>query len=40
MWGDNIELKVIDNGIGMRPEVVKRMMQGPSQSGGYGVKKM
>ncbi|ETT53504.1 histidine kinase [Paenibacillus sp. FSL P4-0338] len=36
--GDNIELKVIDNGIGMRPEVVKRMMQGPSQSGGYGVK--
>ncbi|MCE3200023.1 sensor histidine kinase [Paenibacillus sonchi] len=36
--GDNIELKVIDNGIGMRPEDIKRMMQGPSQAGGYGVK--
>lgn len=36
--GGNIELKVIDNGIGMRPEDIKRMMQGPSQAGGYGVK--
>ncbi|WNS46431.1 sensor histidine kinase [Paenibacillus sp. MMS20-IR301] len=36
--GSNIELKVIDNGIGMRPEVVRKMMNGPSQSGGYGVK--
>lgn len=36
--GNNIELKVIDNGIGMRPEDMKRMMQGPSQAGGYGVK--
>lgn len=36
--GDNIELKVIDNGIGMRPEDVKRMMQGSNQTGGYGVK--
>jgi two-component system, sensor histidine kinase YesM len=36
--GDSIELKVIDNGIGMRPDTVKRLMTGPSQSGGYGVK--
>ncbi|KWX73089.1 sensor histidine kinase [Paenibacillus jilunlii] len=36
--GNNIELKVIDNGIGMRAEDIKRMMQGPSQAGGYGVK--
>lgn len=36
--GDNIELKVIDNGIGMRPGDIQRMMEGPSQAGGYGVK--
>lgn len=36
--GNNIELKVIDNGIGMRPDDIIRMMQGPSQAGGYGVK--
>ncbi|MHA6529515.1 sensor histidine kinase [Paenibacillus sp. BAC0078] len=36
--GDNIELKVIDNGIGMRPETLDRMMKGSSQAGGYGVK--
>lgn len=36
--GGNIELKVIDNGIGMRPEGIRKMMQGPGQSGGYGVK--
>ncbi|MED4954598.1 histidine kinase [Paenibacillus macerans] len=36
--GDQIELKVIDNGIGMRPEAVSRLWTGPSQTGGYGVK--
>ncbi|MNC34389.1 putative sensor-like histidine kinase [compost metagenome] len=36
--GDSIELKVIDNGIGMRPDDIKKMMQGPNHSGGYGVK--
>lgn len=36
--GKNIELKVIDNGIGMRPDDIIRMMKGPSQAGGYGVK--
>lgn len=36
--GSSIELKVIDNGIGMRPEAVKKMLQGVGQSGGYGVK--
>lgn len=36
--GSDIELKVIDNGIGMKPETVKKLLEGPSQSGGYGVK--
>ncbi|UQZ35506.1 sensor with HAMP domain protein [Paenibacillus sp. PK3_47] len=36
--GDNIELKVIDNGLGMRPEDIRKMMEGPNHSGGYGVK--
>ncbi|WP_151737547.1 sensor histidine kinase [Paenibacillus tengchongensis] len=36
--GDAIELKIIDNGIGMRPEDVERMMQGPTTGGGFGVK--
>ncbi|MRN56298.1 sensor histidine kinase [Paenibacillus monticola] len=36
--GDRIELKVIDNGIGMRPETVRKLMTGPTQAGGYGVK--
>ncbi|WP_342565576.1 sensor histidine kinase [Paenibacillus sp. FSL R7-0345] len=36
--GDNIELKVIDNGVGMRPEEIRSMLHGQSQSGGYGVK--
>lgn len=36
--GDNLELKVIDNGIGMKPEMVNRLLIGPSQTGGYGVK--
>lgn len=35
---DDIELKIIDNGVGMRPEQVKQLMTGPSQAGGYGVK--
>ncbi|GAA0137665.1 sensor histidine kinase [Paenibacillus sp. YSY-4.3] len=35
---NNIELKIIDNGVGMRPEQVSRLMTGPSQAGGYGVK--
>ncbi|MGG3455648.1 MULTISPECIES: sensor histidine kinase [Paenibacillus] len=36
--GDNLELKVIDNGIGMKPETAQRLLIGPSQFGGYGVK--
>ncbi|MBB3109535.1 sensor histidine kinase YesM [Paenibacillus phyllosphaerae] len=36
--GRNVELKVIDNGIGMKPEVVKGLLVGPSHSGGYGLK--
>lgn len=36
--GGNIELKVIDNGIGMRPGDIQKMMQGKGQAGGYGVK--
>lgn len=36
--GHQIELKVIDTGIGMRPETVNRLWVGPSQTGGYGVK--
>ncbi|CAM4292452.1 sensor histidine kinase [Paenibacillus typhae] len=36
--GDNIELKVIDNGVGMRREEINSMLYGQSQSGGYGVK--
>jgi len=35
---EGIELRVIDNGIGMRPETVKQLMSSPSQSGGYGIK--
>lgn len=35
---NDIELKIIDNGLGMRPEQVKQLMTGPSQAGGYGVK--
>lgn len=29
---------MIDNGIGMKPETAQRLLIGPSQSGGYGVK--
>ena len=36
--GDRIELNVIDDGVGMSPAQVKRIMQGPSHAGGYGVK--
>lgn len=36
--GDYVELKIIDNGIGMKSETVARLMAGPAQSGGYGVK--
>ncbi|WP_123039391.1 sensor histidine kinase [Cohnella candidum] len=36
--GDRIELKVIDNGIGMKPETVRGLLDGPSLSGGYGLK--
>lgn len=37
--GDKLELKVIDNGIGMKPDVVRKMLLGPSQTGGgYGLK--
>lgn len=36
--GGRIELKVIDNGIGMRPGTVKKLLIGPSQLGGYGLK--
>lgn len=36
--GGRIELKVIDNGIGMRPNTVKNLLIGPSQLGGYGLK--
>ncbi|MHA7964210.1 sensor histidine kinase [Paenibacillus sp. CAU 1782] len=35
---DRIELKIIDNGIGMKPEKVQELMSGPTSSGGYGVK--
>ncbi|MEF2967504.1 sensor histidine kinase [Paenibacillus sp. M1] len=33
-----IELKVIDNGIGMTPETVKELLAAPSKTGGYGIK--
>ncbi|CAM3982525.1 histidine kinase [Paenibacillus alkaliterrae] len=36
--GENIELKVIDNGIGMKPNTVKNVLAGPSQSDSYGLK--
>jgi sensor histidine kinase YesM len=35
---DRIELKIIDNGIGMKPEKVQELMSAPASSGGYGVK--
>ncbi|GGG22792.1 sensor histidine kinase [Paenibacillus abyssi] len=36
--GDRIELKVIDNGIGMKPETVSRMLSHAGDSDGYGLK--
>ncbi|MFB9326064.1 histidine kinase [Paenibacillus aurantiacus] len=36
--GESIELKVIDNGVGMRPETVRGLLVGPSQSDSYGLK--
>jgi two-component system sensor histidine kinase YesM len=35
---DRIELKIIDNGVGMRPETLKKMLSNTSQSDGYGLK--
>jgi two-component system sensor histidine kinase YesM len=34
----NIELKIIDNGIGMKPETLKKMLSNIIQSDGYGLK--
>ncbi|GLX65831.1 sensor histidine kinase [Paenibacillus glycanilyticus] len=36
--GNRIELKVIDTGIGMKPETLKTVMAQPGQSGGYGIR--
>lgn len=36
--GDRIELKVIDNGIGMRPATLQNMRSSSSQPGGYGLR--
>lgn len=35
---EGIELKVIDNGIGMRPETVKQLMSGSASGGGCGLR--
>lgn len=35
---DSIELKIIDNGIGMRPETLEKMLSNIIQSDGYGLK--
>lgn len=35
---DSIELKIIDNGIGMKPETLSRMLSNHHQSNGYGLK--
>jgi two-component system sensor histidine kinase YesM len=36
--GDRIELKIIDNGIGMRPETLKKMLSNTIHSDRYGLK--
>jgi sensor histidine kinase YesM len=36
--GDRLELKVIDNGIGMKPEAVENILRGDAQSNAYGLK--
>lgn len=38
LGNDRIELKVIDNGIGMRPATLKQMRASASPSDGYGLK--
>jgi sensor histidine kinase YesM len=34
---DCIELKIIDNGIGMKPETLRKMLSASTQSDGYGL---
>ncbi|MFU1798129.1 sensor histidine kinase [Paenibacillus azoreducens] len=34
---DRIELKIIDNGIGMKPETLRKMLSASTQSDGYGL---
>ncbi|SDD18260.1 Sensor histidine kinase YesM [Paenibacillus sp. UNCCL117] len=38
--GDDIEFRVIDDGVGMRPETVSRLvrMEEPDEEGGYGIR--
>ncbi|WP_435165278.1 sensor histidine kinase [Paenibacillus glycanilyticus] len=36
--GNKVELKVIDTGIGMKPDALKAVMAQPGQSGGYGIR--
>ena len=36
--GDRIELKIIDNGIGMRPETLNKMLSNTTPSDSYGLK--
>lgn len=36
--GDRIELKVIDNGIGMRPDSLRKMRTSQANSGSYGLR--
>lgn len=36
--GDRIELKIIDNGIGMRPETLNKMLSNTTSSDSYGLK--
>ncbi|GFZ93404.1 hypothetical protein GCM10008018_44780 [Paenibacillus marchantiophytorum] len=36
--GERLELKVIDNGIGMRPDTVDKVFRGGPQSNAYGLK--
>ncbi|MFD0710959.1 sensor histidine kinase [Paenibacillus sp. GCM10027626] len=35
---NSVELKIIDNGIGMKPETLKKMRSASLHSGGYGLK--
>lgn len=36
--GNKVELKVIDTGIGMKPDTLKSVMAQPGHSGGYGIR--